>query len=62
MTKFLSVILDEPLETGKEMLADPFLGSSIYLTSSYLGMCCLFACVTESSVIADLHMVVCWKN
>lgn len=37
------------------MLADPFLGSSIDLTPSYLGMCCLFACVTKSFVIVDLH-------
>lgn len=41
MISFLSVIPEEPLEMGKEMPADLFLGSSIPLTSSYLGMCCL---------------------
>lgn len=41
MISFLSVIPEEPLEMGKEMPAGLFLGSSIPLTSSYLGMCCL---------------------
>lgn len=62
MISFLSVTPEEPLEIGKVMLADLFLGSCIYLTSSYLGVCCLFACVNESSVIVDLHTVVCWKD